>query len=114
MPAGDLRERLTFAERAITSDGYGNNVGDYEDQFTVQASIVPRFGNEAFTAARLSGRSPATITVRYSSDTARITTDWKATDTRTGDVWDIKSPPVRMPDNRGYIEMMCEKGGSAG
>ena len=109
MPAGELRERVTFSERALTSDGYGNSLGDWADQFTVAARIRPRLGGEEVMAARLSGRNLATITVRYSSDTAEITTDWRAVDTRTGDVWNVRS--VVNPDERKrYIDVLAERG----
>ena len=114
MSAGELRERLTFAQRALTSDGFGNSAGEWEDQFTVAASIVPRRGGEEIAAARLQGRQIALVRVRYSSDTAQITTDWRATNTRTGEEWDVKEPPARMPNDRGYLEFLCERGGVAG
>lgn len=109
MPAGKLRERVTFSQRAVTSDGYGNASGDWADEFTVSARIRPRLGGEEVMASRLQGRNLATITVRYSTDTAEITTDWRAVDARTGDIWNIRS--IENPDERKrYLDLLCEKG----
>lgn len=110
MSAGELREKITFAERALVSDSHGNNEGDFEDQFTVSARIRPRLGGEEVMAARLAGKTLATITVRYSTDTKRITSDWRATDARTGDVWNIRTPPINVDEKKKYLEMLCEKG----
>lgn len=112
MSSAELREKVTFSQRAIVSDGYGNNEGEYVDEFTVAARIRPRLGGEEVMAARLQGKNLATITVRYSSDTAQITTDWRATDARTDDKWNIRS--VVNPDERKmFLELLCEKGVAA-
>ena len=110
MSASELRERLTFAQRALQSDGFGNNgaVGDFADEFTVAARVAPRLGGEEVFAARLTGRNPAMITVRYSSDTAKITTDWRATNARSGEVWNIRSAIAT--ERKDFIEMLAEKG----
>lgn len=105
--ASELRERVTFAQRALVSDGHGNAEGEYEDEFTVSARIRPRLGGEQVMAGRLEGKNIATITVRYSSDTAQITTDWEARDARTGQKWNIRS--ITNPDERKrYLELLCE------
>lgn len=109
MSSADLREKVIFAERAVTSDGYGGTDGAFVDQFTVAARIRPRLGGEEVMAARLQGKTLATITVRYSTDTLQITSDWRATDARNGDVWNIRS--VVNPDERKlFLDMLCEKG----
>lgn len=111
MSAEELRERVTFSKRGqAVDDGYGNVVTDFVDQFTVAARIKPRLGGEEVLAARLSGRTLATITVRYSAVAARITSDWKAVDARTGEEWNIKASPINTDEHRQWLEMLCEKG----
>lgn len=108
MTAGELRERMSFQQRAVQSDGYGNSQGDFETEFTVRAGVTPRFGGETVLAARLAGRAVATIKVRISPDTRQVTTDWRMLDALNGDIWNIRS--IVDSDERGYIEMLCEKG----
>jgi SPP1 family predicted phage head-tail adaptor len=109
MPSGELRERLTFSRRAVTSDGYGNTEGDWEEQFTVWGRVRPRLGGEEVMAARLSGRSVATITLRYSEQTALIDSDWRAVNANSGEVWNIRSA-INPDERRRYIELLAEKG----
>lgn len=108
-PAGELRDRVTFEERIIESDEMGGTQGTFSEQFTIAARIRYRFGGEQVMAARLAGRQPAIITVRQSSDTLRITTDWRARDIRTGDIFNVRS--VADPDGKRHdLDLLCEKG----
>lgn len=110
--SGDLRYRLTFAERNSIEDDYGNVTTGWVDRFTVAANIIARFGSEAVEAARLSGRQPVTIRVRKSPDTRKVTTDWKATD-QEGHEYNIRTAvdPLIGDSNHGfYIDMMAETG----
>jgi SPP1 family predicted phage head-tail adaptor len=110
MQAGELRHRLRFEARVTQdTDQYGGAVTDWAEQFTVAAAVKAKFGGEAVTAARLDGRQPLIVTVRQSSDTRQITTDWRATDIYSGDVLNIRS--IADPDDRGqWLEMLTEKG----
>lgn len=109
MSGGELRERVTFQRRAVTSDGYGNSQGDWEDEFTVAARIEPKLGGETIQAARLTGKSIANIIIRCSTDTAQITTDWRAFDARSNTIWNIRSI-VNPDENKKYFEILAEKG----
>jgi SPP1 family predicted phage head-tail adaptor len=73
--AGALRERLTFQARTL--DANGDPLGEWAEQFTVSASAKPLVGGEDVMAARLTGKQPYLFTVRASSQSARITTDWR-------------------------------------
>lgn len=110
--AGALRYRVTFAERNTTQDAYGNMSTGWLDRFTVAANIIPRLGGEAVDAARLAGRQPVVIRVRKSPDTAKITTDWKATD-QAGREYNVRTAvdPALGDTRRGYfIDMIAETG----
>ncbi len=110
--AGDLRHRLTFAERNTTTDEFGNVSTGWTDKFTVSANITPRLGGEAVEAARLAGRQPVIIRVRQSPDTVLITTDWKATD-QAGHEYNIRTAvdPLLGDASHGFwIDMLAETG----
>jgi SPP1 family predicted phage head-tail adaptor len=110
--AGDLRYRVTFAERDAVEDEYGNVTTGWTDRFTVSANIIAKLGGEAVDAARLAGRQPVVIRVRKSPDTRRITTDWKATDGE-GREYNIRTAidPLIGDSRHGlWIEMIAETG----
>ena len=110
---GDLRSRVTFAQRNDVQDEYGNVSTGWLDRFTVAAQISPRLGGETIDAARLAGRQPVVIRVRNSIDTRAIRTDWKATNVDTGTEYNIRTAVD--PDEGGvehgkWIDMMAEAG----
>lgn len=112
MPAGELREKVTFGERAYLSDGYGGQIGDFADQFTVAARIRPMKGGEDVLASRLTGIQPVIITVRYSSDTRQIAPDWSARDARTGTIYAIKSI-MNTDERKRYLDILATSGEAA-
>lgn len=88
--AGDLRHRVSFAARADGDDGRGNKKGNFAERFQVRAALRPRGGSEAVVAARMEGRNTLGVYVRSSQQTRQITSDWRMTDVRTGEVYAIK------------------------
>ncbi|NBJ13335.1 phage head closure protein [Microvirga arsenatis] len=112
MSAGALRDRIRFEKRAEADDGYGNTVSDWTPQFERAAEIRPLKGSEQVIASRLQGTQPALILVRYDSQTATITPEWRAVDARSGTTYNIQTA-ADMERRREYITMMCTAGGSA-
>jgi head-tail adaptor len=110
--AGQLRHRFGFEKRAATDDSYGNTVaGDFVEQFVVAAAFEARFGGEAVTAARLTGQQPVTLTVRQSTQTRLIATDWRAHDKRSGVYYAIRSIVDPDPDHPGaWLDILCQAG----
>lgn len=115
MPAGDLRERVTFQKRESISgddspqgDDYGNTLGDFEDQFTVAADVTPRLGGEQILQSRRAGVNLVDIIVRYSSNTEQITPAWRCYDARTNRLYNILSD-INPDKRRRYIELLCER-----
>jgi SPP1 family predicted phage head-tail adaptor len=103
---------MAFDKRQDVDDGYGNTQSDFVEQFVVWASVRAKFGGETVTAARLAGQQPVTVTVRQSSQTEQITTDWRARDTRSGVLYNIRS--IVDPDDAGaYFELLCQSGVAA-
>lgn len=113
MSAGELRERIAFAKRGRTDDGFGNLRDEWEHQTTVWGRIMPLRGGEDVIASRLSGVQPVIIRVRYSTATASIGTDWRATDTRSGIEYDITAI-ANMDERKGYLDIMATAGRAVG
>lgn len=115
MEAGRLDRRLQFQVRVAIDDGHGNEVADWYPQFTVAANrkYMLRGAGEAVMAARLTAKTLATVTVRRSIATRQITADWRAIDTRSGEVFNIREQPQES-DDRGYLAFLCESGVASG
>ena len=89
---GDLREVVRFQTRTETDDGYGNQVsGEWTAQFTRWCDVRPLRGTEEVVASRLQGIQPVRIVVYSDTETRTITPEWRAVDTRGGQVYAIKS-----------------------
>ena len=94
---------------------YGNTEDNFPAtaDFVVSANIEPKLGGEAVLAARLTGKHIVNITVRQSTNTALVTTDWKAKDEHSGEEYNIRSvidPDGGTSKHGFYFEMLCEKG----
>ncbi|WLB14989.1 head-tail adaptor protein [Bradyrhizobium japonicum] len=114
--AGDLRHRVGFFQRAVVSDGNGNNEAGFpaDPVFECAADVAVKFGGEAVLADRLRGTKTATITVRRSSATLAVTEAWRVQDMRDGTVWNIRSGPVDPDDGRAWLEFLCQAGSGVG
>lgn len=110
--AGDLRHRVGFFVRPVTSDGHGNVEGEFpaDPAFECAAGVATKFGGETVLAARLQGQQIATITVRRSAAVLAVTTDWRIQDMRDGTIWNIRSGPVDPDDGRMWLEFLCQSG----
>ncbi|QFT00490.1 Phage head-tail joining protein [Labrenzia sp. THAF191b] len=105
-----LDKRLRFEVRAVADDGHGNEEsGDWTAQFTVWVKVRELRGGESVIADRLSGKTPAILTVRDSSETRQIIPEWRAVDVNSGAVWNVREDP-READNAGYLDFLAEKG----
>jgi head-tail adaptor len=121
MPSGDFRYKVGFYQRGSSGSAgsppppdYGSGPGyPTTATFTCFADIAPRLGGETIVADRLTGRNFVDITVRMSSLTKQIDTDWMCKDENTGEVYNIRSviDPYQGAIRHGqFIEMLCEKG----
>lgn len=111
MGAGKLRERVTFEAPVEMRDGRGGTYQGWEPQLTVWAAYKRLRGGETVQASRLQGRQPTVITVRASKDSRRIATDWRAVDSRTGEVFAVRT--VTPTDDRAWVEILTESGAPA-
>ena len=111
-PRAEALYRRVHAQcRERTEDGYGNFEDIFETRFTVRAGYTHLRGGEAVLAGRLEGRHVAVITVRASSDTRMITTDWRLIDAHDGTVWAGRD--VTHETDRAFISLLCESGVAA-
>jgi head-tail adaptor len=112
--AGKLQHRLQFSVRsAPVEDGFGNTIaGEFIPQFEAWCGLTFLKGSETVLASRLEGRSPVVITMRSSINARRITHEWRATNLKTGVVFEIKEQP-RPTEDRAYLEMLAESGVAA-
>lgn len=121
MGAGDLTYRVAFLKREALNDGKGNTLGNkLVEQFQSRAAYRHLRGGESVMANRLSGKHVQVITVRASTLTRQITTDWVIRDVRasnetapgsgkfTGDVFNIRD--VTHETDRQWISLLVEKG----
>lgn len=106
--AGDLYYRVAFDKRVEVDDGMGNTVGEWQEQFQCRAAYLHKHGGESVMAGRLQGKHVQVITVRASSQTRQVTTDWRVRDVRTGEAFNIRD--VTHETNRQWISLLCEKG----
>lgn len=109
--AGDLRERVHLQRRTFADDGFGNTVaGDFETVFTCAAHYKPLRGTEAVQAQRLAGQQPYVVTIRQSSQSRNVLTDWQMVDARNpARVMSIAA--ISDPDGRrAWLEILATEG----
>lgn len=99
-----------------TANGDGGNyrTGPYEPQFDpVWANIKSLNGGEEVMAGRLTGYRTVLITVRYSSNTASVTSEWSARNEHTGETFNVLE--AKDPDSkRMWIEVLARYGVAGG
>lgn len=109
--AGKLFFKVAFDKKGQASDGAGGTTTAFVEQFACRAGYVHLRGGESVQAARLEGQHPQVISVRASSQTRAVTTDWRIRDKRTGDVFAIKDITPGL--DRQFIDFLCQKGVAA-
>lgn len=81
---GHMIEKVAFDERALVSDGHGNEESDFVESFQCRAGFTFLRGGEAVIAGRLEGRQPIVVRVRSNSRTRQIAADWRMRNLREG------------------------------
>ena len=112
---GALRYRLHFQRRGDLDDGWGNvtpGAGEFETVHTIAAAMRPLRGSESVQAARLEGRQPFVVTVRWASWLINVTTSWRLVDARNETrVLNILSPLADPDGKRQWLEFIAQEGG---
>lgn len=114
--AADLRHRIAFDCRAAITPAAGEDSGtvsgDWAEQFVVWTGRRYLVGSEPVLQSRLQGVQPVVLTVRASSQSRAITTEWRARETQSAVTYNIRAVT---PDARGdFIDLLCEAGGADG
>lgn len=106
--AGRLRHRVTFRRRDAVPDGYGNSVGALVDLVTVWGELMQARGRETLEAGRVGEVVAAVLTVRDSPEIRAIL----PSDTlhHAGVDWNIRSGPIPLLKERGFVEFALERG----
>lgn len=111
--AGALRQRLHFQRRQDADDGWGQVIpgaGEFATEFTLSAALRPRTGGETVTAARLSGRQPFIVTIRWAKQVLDVTTAWQLVDARNANrVLNIVSPLADPDGSNHWLEFLVEE-----
>lgn len=105
MKTSDLDRRVKVLEPFKAKDADGVTVQDYYDRGTIWANFKHRASSESFQAARMEAKNPATVAVRASSLTQRITSEWRL---ETGDMlYDVQGDPY-LTDDRALLVIQVE------
>jgi head-tail adaptor len=111
--AGKLIERFAFDQRSDVSDGAGNfQAGWTQKHGPCAAGLIYMKGGEGVVASRLQGLKPVIITIRDCASARKILTDWRARDTRSGAVYNIRD--VTPAQLNGFIDVLAESGVASG
>lgn len=108
MRAGDLTKRAALSEPVEAVDADGQIVQSYALRATVWANVKPLRGGESVMQARMESRSPAIITVRASSQSRQITSEWRAV--IDGKTYHVREDP-RETQDRAFLEFLAEARG---
>lgn len=105
LTAADLSRRITLLEPLTSKDTDGQLIQSYIPLGPVWANIQHRPGSEAFQQARMDAKDPATIAVRSSTLTRRITSEWQV---ETADsIYEVKGNPFLSQD-RAFVVFQVE------
>ena len=106
--AQSLQQSIAFDEPTEASNGQGGTVQGWGERYRCRAHYRFLRGGETVQAARLEGRQPVVITVRSSSETRQVRTEWRIRDTRTGTEFNIRS--IVPTEDRRFLEITAESG----
>ena len=77
MKTGQLNRRITLLEPQPSKDADGKVIQGWTNRGKVWANIQHRPGSEAFQQARMEARDPATIAVRATALSRRLSSLWR-------------------------------------
>lgn len=104
MTAGNLDTRATFQSPVERRDEDGQLVQGWRDEFIEWANVIYKRGTEAAEQARMLSQRPVVLTIRSSSQSRRITSEWRAV--IDGRVYDIREDPTPTAD-RAFLQMLA-------
>ncbi|WP_313350178.1 phage head closure protein [Paracoccus sp. (in: a-proteobacteria)] len=108
MTAGQLTKRATLLEPVEAVDADGQVVQSWTDRGLVWCNLAPRRGGESVMQARMESKNPAIITVRASTLTREITSEWQMQ--IDGRKYDVREDPQETAD-RAFLQFYAETRG---
>lgn len=106
MRGGKLRHRVNFQSRTPTTDGYGGQVGVWDDFLTdIPASIEPLTSRELLAAQAVQSEVTHKVTVRYQDgldSSMRIVFGER--------VFTILGPPLNRDERNRELQFMASEG----
>ena len=108
MDAGQMTKRATLLEPIEAVDADGQIVQSWRERGTVWCNVRWLRGGESVMQARLASKSPAIVTMRASTLTRRVTSEWKLR--IDGREYDAKEDP-RETDDRAFFEVLVGRVG---
>lgn len=109
MPAGKLTEHVAFEEPTPNPDGRGGTFEGWTRVFECRAGYTRLRGGEEVIASRLAGKQPTIIRVRSFANSREVKTDWRIVDTRTDEIFNIRSGPIISSD-RLWLDFTADSG----
>ena len=106
--SGQLFHKVAFDAPTSSQNGYGGVIQGWTEAAQVRAGIQYLRGGEVVQAARLQGRQPVVIKVRYSATLSLADPSWRIRDLRTAAVYNIRS--IVRSDDRQWLEITAESG----
>lgn len=73
---GELNQLITFGQKAVTRNEYGDEVVTWEDQATVWAKATPTHGNEKLASNQMHPETSVIFIIRYLST---VVPEWRLT-----------------------------------
>lgn len=105
MQTADLRDRITLLEPFEEKNADGQLIQTYVERGTVWANIKHRPGSEAFQHSRMEAKSPATIALRVSTLTRKISSEWRIA--TTDRAYEVKGDPF-LSEDRAFVVFQVE------
>ena len=118
MPAGALRESVTFQRQSVgVDDGMGNKrlaFANIADAVAIPADLTPLRQGETVISEGVQGRRLYRVVVRYTDVLAGVGVNDRMIDARAGTIFNVKSPAVNPDKKRKYLDILVETGGANG
>jgi head-tail adaptor len=110
--AGKLDKKVCFDMRGPASGpDFGSPMGDWVEQFWTFGSLTHLRGSEPVIQSRLQGRQPVVVRVRDSTQSRKVTVEWRV---RIGQTYYGVTAITPVDDGGDFIDFLCVTGGIVG
>ncbi|SMO78898.1 phage head closure protein [Paracoccus laeviglucosivorans] len=105
MDIGEFSKMAVFRSPVKGRNPDGQIITSMEDRFSVWCKYAPMRGGESVMQARVTAKSPASVTVFRTRDTDLITSEWDVV--INGKIHQLKEDP-RESEDRAKLDMLVE------